>query len=203
MFNFVKNFLSRVRLWLIWPIVDLQASLHDCLLRAEWAQFTNGAKNPLNRYGAKYFSQGDEDGITLEIVRRLGITAGTFAELGVGGGLENNTLILLANGWRGFWIGREDLAFDHRLNPKRLTFFKTWVSLENLTSLIQQGLKHMATNELDVLSFDLDGNDYYFVREVLTFGVLPEAFYTGIQCKISATNQMDRRIRCESLLGCH
>jgi hypothetical protein len=32
------------------------------------------------------------------------IETGTFAEFGVGNGLENNTLILLASGWRGFWI---------------------------------------------------------------------------------------------------
>jgi len=53
---------------------------------------TSGARNPLNRFGAKYFSQTDEDGITLEIVRRIGIRGGTFAELGVGDGLENNAL---------------------------------------------------------------------------------------------------------------
>ena len=91
------------------------------------AQFTSGAKFRLNRYGAKYFSQATRTNYC-EIVKRLGITAGTFAELGVGGGLENNTLILLANGWRGFWIGKEDLAFDHRLNPKRLTFLNLGIA---------------------------------------------------------------------------
>ena len=115
----------------------------------------------------RYFSQTDEDGITLEIVRRLGIKAGTFAEFGVGNGLENNTLILLANGWRGFWIGGQDLAFNHKLNPKRFAFFKAWVSLENVAGLMKQGFESIGTNELDVLSLDLDGNDYYIARELL------------------------------------
>src|SRR5437016_4741195 len=115
--NFSQKFLTRVRNWRTSPLVeaistqtylqrsmhDFQQSQHDFLMRAEWARSTSATKNPLNRFGAKYFSQADEDGITLEIVRRLGITVGTFAELGVGNGLENNTLILLANGWRGFW----------------------------------------------------------------------------------------------------
>jgi hypothetical protein len=69
-----------------------------CRLRAEWSRSKEGTRNPLNRFGAKYFSQGEEDGLTLEIIKRLGIKNGTFAELGVGNGLENNTLILLASG---------------------------------------------------------------------------------------------------------
>jgi hypothetical protein len=152
-------------------------------MRAQWAQLFSAAKNPLNRFGAKYFSQNDEDGITLEIVKRLGIGAGTFAELGVGNGLENNTLILLANGWRGFWIGGEDLDFNHKLNPQRFAFFKAFVSLENVAILMQQGFKNIATNELDVLSLDLDGNDYYFAKELLKNGVLPKLFIIEYNAK--------------------
>lgn len=46
----------------------------------------------------KVYSQSDEDGITLAIVRRLDIARGVFAELGVGDGVENNTLVFLALG---------------------------------------------------------------------------------------------------------
>jgi len=155
---------------------DLQRSQHDLLMRAEWALSISAAKNPLNRFGAKYFSQTDEDGITLEILRRLGIKSGTFAEIGVGSGLENNTLILLASGWRGFWIGDEDLSFDHRLNPKRLTFIKARVTSENVVQLMRRGLENIAANELDVLGLDLDGNDYYVARELLKAGVFPKVF---------------------------
>jgi hypothetical protein len=183
MFNFFKRILSGVRVWLTWPVVKEQRSQYDVLLRAEWARSISAAKNPLNHFGAKYFSQTDEDGITLEIIRRLGITAGTFAELGVGNGLENNTLVLLASGWRGFWVGGENLVFNHRLNPKRLAFFKAWVSLENLASLMQQGFENIETNELDVLSLDLDGNDYYFAQQLLKMGVLPKLFILEYNAK--------------------
>jgi hypothetical protein len=33
-------------------------------------------------------------------------------EFGVGDGTENNTLVLLSIGWRGAWVGGENLAFD-------------------------------------------------------------------------------------------
>jgi hypothetical protein len=152
-------------------------------MRAQWAQSLSATKNPLNRFGAKYFSQTDEDGITLEIVKRLGISSGTFAELGVGNGLENNTLILLANGWRGFWIGGQDLEFNHKLNPQRFAFIKAWVSLENVSHLMQQGFQDIAATELDVLSLDLDGNDYYFAQELLKTGVLPKLFILEYNAK--------------------
>ncbi len=158
-------------------------SQHDFLLRAQRAQESRATKNPLNRFGAKYFSQADEDGITLEIVKRLGISAGTFGELGVGDGTENNTLILLASGWRGFWIGGQDLAFNHKLNLQRFTYQKAWVSMRNISSLVQQGLKNIQTRDLDVLSLDLDGNDYYLAREILSSGVLPKLFILEYNAK--------------------
>jgi hypothetical protein len=174
----LKVIRSRVR-----KALKAVVSQHDFLLRAQRAQELSATKNPLNRFGAKYFSQADEDGITLEIVKRLGISAGTFGELGVGDGLENNTLILLASGWRGFWIGGQDLVFNHELNPQRFTYFKAWVSLKNLSSLVQQGLRSIETKDLDILSLDLDGNDYYFAREILQSGVLPKLFILEYNAK--------------------
>ena len=188
MLTFLKNSLRRVRNWLISPIVDavttqkdILQSQHDFFMRAEWARLISTAKNPLNRFGAKYFSQADEDGITLEIVKRLGIKIGAFAEIGVGDGLENNTLVLLANGWHGFWIGAEDLAFNHKLNPKRFVFYKTWVTVENVALLIRQGFESVGINELDVL--DVDGNDFYIARKLLTTGILPKLFILEYNAK--------------------
>jgi hypothetical protein len=175
--------MSRLRKWALRPIVELQQSQHDFLVRAQWATSANASRNPLNRFGAKYFSQADEDGITLEILRRIGITSGTFAELGVGDGLENNTLILLANGWRGFWIGGQDLCFNHRLNPSRFTFTKEWVSLKNITRLVRLGCERISTDALDVLSLDLDGNDFYFVQELLNSGIFPKLFILEYNAK--------------------
>ena len=192
-----KDFFRRVRSWLVSPLVemistqmhlqklqlDVLHSQHDFLLQSQHADAINTAKNPLNRFGAKYFSQTDEDGITLEIVRRLGIEAGTFAELGVGNGLENNTVILLATGWHGFWIGAEDLAFNYKLNPKRFNFLKAWISAENVVRLMRQGFESIAINELDVLSFDLDGNDFYIAQELLKTGFSPKLFILEYNAK--------------------
>jgi len=135
--------------------------------------------NPLLRYGGKVYSQNDEDGITFEILRRIGVAGGTFAEYGVGNGVENNTLALVAAGWRGFWVGGGDLAFE--TNPgqfSRLNFHyqKTWITRANIVQCHRHGLGQIRQPRCDLISLDLDGNDYYFVEALLASGATPKLF---------------------------
>ena len=145
----------------------LMHSQHDYLLNMKWAMAAQDSQNPLNHFGAKFFSQSDEDGITLEIIRRLELKTGTFLEFGVGDGTENNTLVLLSIGWRGAWVGGENLSFDPQVNPKRFFYNKAWVSLDNINELVRSGLSALAASDVDVLSVDLDGNDLYFTEALL------------------------------------
>lgn len=131
--------------------------------------------NPLNRSGAKGFSQADEDGITLEIVRRLGLDNGTYAEFGVGNGLENNTLILASLGWKGFWVGNEELPFSHE-RATRFRYIRSWITKDNVVTLARSGMAASGTDTIDVLSLDLDGNDLHLVAALLADGVTPRLF---------------------------
>ena len=165
-----RRSLSRIQEKLLSPLLRerrLVRSQHDFLLSLKWAMAAREHKNPLNRFGAKFFSQSDEDGITLEITRRMGLMNGTFLELGVGNGLENNTLILLSIGWRGAWIGGDHIAFNPQINPKRLSYKKAFISLDNITELVDRALADIAASDVDVLSVDLDGNDLYFAKALL------------------------------------
>ncbi len=135
--------------------------------------------NPLVRLGAKVFSQFDEDGITFEILRRMSLANGVFAEFGVGNGTENNTLALAAAGWNGFWVGGEDLAFDH--NPlhspdPNFSYNKQWITRENILELYQDGLSTIRRDKCDVISLDLDGNDFYIAQTLLDNSIKPEVF---------------------------
>lgn len=137
----------------------------------------NHHPNPLNSFGKKCFSQTDEDGITLEILRRIdSLENGVFAEFGVGNGTENNTLILKALGWRGFWVGGEDLAFEIKQPKEVFSYFKDWITLENITKLAGQGKSNCGSEKIDVISLDLDGNDIYFVERLLSNGYTPKLF---------------------------
>jgi hypothetical protein len=135
--------------------------------------------NPLNRHGAKVFSQNGEDGLTFEIIRRIGLSKGVFVEFGVEDGRENNTLALAAAGWNGFWVGAEDLAFDFNPNTStklNFNFDRQWVTRENVLELYNRNLQRIGQQKSNLVSMDLDGNDYYFVEELLKGGASPEIF---------------------------
>lgn len=131
--------------------------------------------NPFVKYGKKCFSQADEDGLIIEIIRRLKIENGTFAEFGCGDGRQNNSLILLALNWRGIWVGGQDLVINV-LNSKRLKFLKSWVTLDNILETYKSGVEALDIKNIDLVSMDLDGNDLYFIEELLSNGVAPKIF---------------------------
>jgi hypothetical protein len=131
--------------------------------------------NPLVRYGARAFSQNQEDGITLEILRRMGIEQGTYIEFGVGNGLENNTLVLASLGWRGFWVGGENLAWQPK-STKLWQYYQTWINRPNIMSIVNQGTKDLNISQPDVISIDLDGVDIYLVEEMLQHNILPRVW---------------------------
>ena len=58
----------------------------------------------LNRSELKVCSQNGEDGIIAEIFRRIGTGNRHFVEFGASDGSENNTALLLRQGWTGLWM---------------------------------------------------------------------------------------------------
>ena len=81
----------------------------------------------LEQFGFKGYSQNDEDGILQEIFNRIGTTSEQFVEFGTGNGLENNTVYLLCQEWRGLWIDGSKL--NHQL---QLENFGWAIETENL-----------------------------------------------------------------------
>lgn len=146
-------------------------NLYNSNLYSSYQYRINNHKNPLCRYGKKVYSQADEDGITMEIIRRLNIDNGKFIELGVGTGIENNTLILMTLGWSGFWIGGENILLE-KYSSKRFNFNKAWITVENIVKLIK--LNPLYCENIDLLSIDLDGNDIYFLDKILSNNIHPK-----------------------------
>jgi len=119
----------------------------------------------LLKYGFRGYSQLDEDGMIQEIFRRIGVSNRIFVEFGVGDGTENNTLYLMLSGWRGLWIdGSEANAtairnrFSSFVQAGQLTFVRRFVERDSINDLIGQA--HVS-GEIDLLSIDIDGNDYW------------------------------------------
>lgn len=125
---------------------------------------------PLNRFEHKIYSQHGEDGIIREIFRRIGVSSNTFFEFGAGAGSENNTIALLLDGWKGWWIDGGDYVevyknlFATSVEKGDLVVSQNMISSKNINDVITE-LKVPA--ELDLISIDIDGNDYY-VWQALT-----------------------------------
>ncbi|ORV62264.1 hypothetical protein AWC03_07700 [Mycobacterium europaeum] len=155
---------------------ETRDQLKDLILFDHSQSLKANHPNPLNRAGKKCFSATDEDGITLEILRRIGrLDDGVFAEFGVGDGTENNTLILAALGWKGFWVGGQDLAVTVEDHP-RFTYQKAWITADNILALTRSCQQRIDATGVDVISLDLDGNDIYLVERLLADGIRPKLF---------------------------
>jgi hypothetical protein len=127
----------------------------------------------LAQFEAKVFSQYGEDGIIAEIFRRIGATNRYFVEFGSADGLENNTVFLLRQGWSGLWmdgnkalIERVKLRFATEIGAKRLIACETFITAENIERLFSD---NGVPAEFDLLSIDIDRNDYYVWKSIETY----------------------------------
>jgi len=168
---------------------EAELEIHDLLLRICDLLKSDHGQDTFAKYGQKVFSQSDEDGISLEILNRLEKAGAfknrTFLELGVGTGIENNSLLLLQLGWRGAWLGGEELEIELQGNSN-VAFNKCWIRLDNvieeaISCLSRIGVKNL--DEVDFLSIDLDGNDYHFARSLLNAGCRPKFVIVEINAK--------------------
>ena len=181
----IKNILSSIRNYYYknTHVLKYIVEIREILLDHINFKILADAKNPLNKFGQKIFSQTDEDGISIEILRRINfLTNGTFIEMGVGNGTENNTLILKAMGWSGVWIGKENLSFNLKEN-KKFSFLRNYINLDNIINLMKDGLCRIGSKSADVISIDLDGNDIYFVEKILANRFFPKLFIVEYNAK--------------------
>lgn len=105
----------------------------------------------INRFEATVFSQCGEDGILDAIIDKIGTTNKYCVEFGVQDGTECNTRFLLQKrSWKGLLMdGAEN-------NPSFIK--KEFITAENINSLFE---KYGVPDEFDLLSIDIDGNDYW------------------------------------------
>lgn len=105
----------------------------------------------LNQFDAKAFSQYGEDGILLAIFKKIGTTNRFGVEFGCENGMERNTRYLCEKlGWSCLLMDPADT------NP--VSIKREFVTAENINTLFA---KYEVPREFDLLSVDIDGNDYW------------------------------------------
>ena len=122
----------------------------------------------LHSAGFKAFSQFEEDGKILFILAVIGITNSSFIEIGSDDGLNSNCANLALNfDWHGIFIdanrrsiSRGRYFYQHYpdVHGPKPVFVLSKVTRENINALIEQ---NGYSGEIDLLSLDIDGNDYW------------------------------------------
>ncbi len=144
-------------------------TLRHLLVEADMAK---GEKR-LSRYEATIYSQLGEDGILVEILRRIGVTNRHFVEFGSGNGSENSTVALLMAGWSGLWMDAHGpfleeakTKFAGLAASGRLRLQTAQVNAENIEELLRAA---ETPASFDVLSIDIDRNDYWVWKAITSF----------------------------------
>ena len=118
--------------------------------------------------GFKVYSQGHEDGMIAEVFRRIGVTSKRFLEFGVEGGLECNSAFLLVEGWSGVWIEASPISARMARDAFQgypIRVVNDAVTVANADALIAS---LAGEGELDMLSIDIDSNDYWVWQAITT-----------------------------------
>jgi hypothetical protein len=112
-------------------------------------------------------SQNTEDGILLAIFREAGIASGRFVEVGAGSNGGNSGFFAQELGWSGLMIEADDhkrAMLQARFSPSRVKAVGEFITRERINSIVEE---HGFRGEIDLLSIDIDGNDYW-IWEALT-----------------------------------
>jgi hypothetical protein len=128
----------------------------------------SGIVPSLNETGYSVFSQFEEDGLLLFIFAVIGAKSQTFVEIGGNDGINSNCSNLVMNfGWHGLFIDADKTSVKRGINFYRRyptpwhyppQFICSKVTRENINHLISNA---GFNGEIDLLSVDIDGNDYW------------------------------------------
>jgi hypothetical protein len=156
------------------PMPFVISQIHDIWKRTDpsnWPLSESSEKQGIERYEYSLFSQNGEDGILRYLFSEIGFRSKLFLEFGFGVTQNNSLRLMLKEGFGGVFIDGSELSV-RRFNKaaesfgiKNVKAINTFLNLENLeTTILGSGL----SKEIDLLSIDVDGNDYWF--------------YEGIRC---------------------
>jgi hypothetical protein len=132
----------------------------------------NKVSKNINDYEFSIFSQWGEDGILDFIIRKLHLKDGVFIEFGVDNYIESNTRFLLfKENWNGLVID----SCEKNVNQIQNSYYywkynilakKFFINKNNINNIIADFLDQQCKKTLDLLSIDIDGNDYWILNNV-------------------------------------
>jgi hypothetical protein len=112
----------------------------------------------------RLLSQNQEDGVLWALFQQIGTTTKTFVELGSGATGGNAAMLAGEFGWTGLLVEGDQgkVGYAGRRFP-RTTAVCAWITPESVNDLLTQ---HGYTGEVDLLSVDVDGFDYWVWKAI-------------------------------------
>lgn len=166
--NFCKNLMTMERLDMAEKHIN---TLFQLSYRNEVGNLDQ--KIDLANHEFKICSKVGEDGLILYIFSKIGSTNHRFVEIGVEEGRECNTANLSLNfGWQGIivdaekpWIEKAKAYYREKLGKSadNVKPVHCLVTAENINQLL---LDNGMRGEIDLLSIDIDGNDYWVWKAI-------------------------------------
>lgn len=161
--------------WLIEPLLRRQtamlqiAQIQLALKYKELA--TSGAPLPAYRdVGFRVFCDADEDGILLYLLSLVGSGRKQLIELGSASvHASNSSNLILHHAWSGLLVDADETgvtsarAAYESLGVIPPTMVSAWLTAENVNDVIRE---HGPAGEVDLMSIDVDGNDYWLWRAI-------------------------------------
>lgn len=136
-------------------------ALAEIVRRAEPGAAEPG-RGSLTPFELRVFSQNGEDGVLAEILRRVGESSRFFVEIGAAGSEANCVLLADVFGWSGLFVDASQRQYDRLLRKYAasgdVAVRRAFVSAANVESVLAEA---GVPPEPDVLSIDIDGDDYY------------------------------------------
>lgn len=123
----------------------------------------------------KVFSQWGEDGILDFLCEKIGISKPNIIEIGAGNFMECNSRFIAE--FRNANViavdGRDDLTTAVKASPlywkSNIIPIVEWVTPDNINRIMDIGEEQFG--KVDIFSIDLDGNDYWILRDVSLLNV--------------------------------
>ena len=191
----VKNYrLRKLKQFLKKPLISEKFKVKS--LAKKWQIQDIPEKNETNKglsfYEASLFSQNGEDGIIRYIFSQIGFDSRYFVEFGFGAHQCNSLRLILHENFKGLMMdGSEEQCRIFNLTCKAkgisdVHAANAFIDRDNLEHLIRS---NNVPAEIDFLSIDVDGNDYWFWKclQCINPRVICIEYNSGIGSKYSWT----------------
>jgi len=153
---------------------------------AEWRADTSDTRSvdrhewmcDIWRHEWGFYSQNGEDGVLAFIFHNIGAVHRSYVEFGTQDGQECNTRLLReTQNWSG-------LLMDGSHDNASINLHQEWITAENIMSLLS---KYDVGREVDLLSIDVDFNDYWILSAMDMSAFSPRVIVVEVNSHIPPT----------------